>query len=511
MSRTSSIVALPVQPRPRDTLGRPLHDLRISVMDRCNFRCPYCMPQETFHEHYRFLKSTERLSFEEITRLTRLFVQLGVKKVRLTGGEPLLRPNLSELVGELTALEGVQDVALTTNAVLLAQHAAELKANGLHRITVSLDTLDPEIFKQMSGGFAERDRVLEGIRAAQDAGLTPIKINAVDRARPQRSHRARPGRALPRHRRHRALHRVHGRRQSQSLEPAIASCRRASWSSASARAGRCTPCEENYRGEVAERYAFDDGAGEVGFISSVTNPFCGDCTRARLSSEGVFYTCLFATLGRWICARRCATARRDDELRSTHPQHLDCVAAIATANCARSLQPASSRCARSRCITSAAEPWLRSLTSIPPRARPWSMSATRPSRKRTATAETRVRFPREVAEALRAQQFSTPKGPVFQTAIIAGVMAAKRTHELIPFCHPLGIENCKLAIDMDGDDAVIRCTVSVHHKTGVEMEALTGASVAALTIYDMCKALSHDIVIAETRLVEKRGGKSDIG
>ncbi len=131
--------------------------------------------------------------------------------------------------------------------------------------------------------------------------------------------------------------------------------------------------------------------------------------------------------------------------------------------------------------------------------------------KRTATAETRVRFPANVAEALRNQQFATSKGPVFQTAIIAGTMAAKRTHELIPFCHPLGIEKCTLAIDMEGDDAVIRCTVSVHHKTGVEMEALTGASVAALTVYDMCKALSHDIVIAETKLVEKRGGKSDVG
>jgi cyclic pyranopterin phosphate synthase len=131
--------------------------------------------------------------------------------------------------------------------------------------------------------------------------------------------------------------------------------------------------------------------------------------------------------------------------------------------------------------------------------------------KRTATAQARVRFPAEVAEALRAQQFSTSKGPVFQTAIIAGTMAAKRTHDLIPFCHPLGIEKCKLAIDMEGDDAVIQCTVSVHHKTGVEMEALTGASVAALTIYDMCKALSHDIVIADTRLIEKRGGKSDVG
>jgi cyclic pyranopterin phosphate synthase len=128
--------------------------------------------------------------------------------------------------------------------------------------------------------------------------------------------------------------------------------------------------------------------------------------------------------------------------------------------------------------------------------------------KRSATAQTRVRFPRDVAEALRTQQFSTAKGPVFHTAIIAGTMAAKRTHELIPFCHPLGIENCRVLIDMDGDDAVICCTVSVHHKTGVEMEALTGASIAALTIYDMCKALSHDIVIGPTQLLAKSGGRT---
>ncbi len=130
--------------------------------------------------------------------------------------------------------------------------------------------------------------------------------------------------------------------------------------------------------------------------------------------------------------------------------------------------------------------------------------------KRTATAESRVRFPHAIAETLRTQDFATAKGPVFHTAIIAGTMAAKRTHELIPFCHPLGIESCKIAIDMQGDDALIRATVSVHHKTGVEMEALTAASVAALTIYDMCKALSHDMIIAETKLVEKTGGKSDI-
>ena len=131
--------------------------------------------------------------------------------------------------------------------------------------------------------------------------------------------------------------------------------------------------------------------------------------------------------------------------------------------------------------------------------------------KRTATAQTRVRFPAHVADALRTNGFNTAKGPVFHTAIIAGTMAAKRTHELIPFCHPLGIEKCHVSIQMEQDDAVVSCTVAVHHKTGVEMEALTGASVAALTIYDMCKALSHDIVIAETKLVEKRGGKSDVG
>ena len=305
---------MPVTARPRDTLGRPLHDLRISVMDRCNFRCPYCMPKETFHENYRFLKSSERLSFDEITRLTRLFVELGVKKVRLTGGEPLLRPNLSELVGELTAIEGVQDVALTTNAVLLAQHAAELKANGLHRITVSLDSLDPDIFRQMSGGFGERDRVLEGIQAALDAGLTPIKINAVvqrglnDHTALDLVERFRGSPVIVRfieymdvgNRNHWSLDRVVS---SRELVERIG----ARWP--------VHPVEENYRGEVAERYAFDDGQGEIGFISSVTNPFCGACTRARLSSEGVFYTCLFATHGTDLRAPLRGGAN-DDELRA---------------------------------------------------------------------------------------------------------------------------------------------------------------------------------------------------
>jgi cyclic pyranopterin phosphate synthase len=309
----SAVINFPAASGPRDTLGRPLHDLRISVMDRCNFRCPYCMPRETFHEHYRFLKSAERLSFEEITRLTRLFVQLGVRKVRLTGGEPLLRANVSELVGDLSALEGVEDVALTTNAVLLAQHAAELKANGLHRITVSLDTLDPEIFRQMSGGFAERDRVLDGIRAARDAGLTPIKINSVVE-RGLNDHTVldlveyfRGTGVIVRFIEYMDV----GNRNHWSLDRVVPS--RELLERIGAR-WPLHPVEENYHGEVAERYAFDDGAGEIGFISSITNPFCGSCTRARLSSEGVFYTCLFARSGVDLRAPLRGGAT-DDELR----------------------------------------------------------------------------------------------------------------------------------------------------------------------------------------------------
>lgn len=291
-----SIVALPVKRRPHDTLGRPLHDLRISVMDRCNFRCPYCMPRETFHENYRFLKSSERLSFEEITRLTRLFVDLGVKKVRLTGGEPLLRSNIADLIGDLTAIEGVKDVALTTNGVLLAQHAVELKANGLQRITVSLDTLDPQIFKQMSGGLGDLDRVLEGIRAARQAGLAPIKVNSViERGRNDHTvldliEHFRGSGVIVRFIEYMDV----GNRNHWSLDRVVSS------RALVERIGQrwpLHPVEENYRGEVADRYAFDDGGGEVGFISSITNPFCGDCTRARLSSEGVFYTCLFARSG----------------------------------------------------------------------------------------------------------------------------------------------------------------------------------------------------------------------
>ena len=172
MPATHSAALASLQPRrPRDTLGRPLRDLRISVTDRCNFRCPYCMPRERYHEHYRFLKSTQRLSFEEIVRLTRLFLQLGVRKLSITGGEPLLRAGLADLIGDLTSLPGMEDVALTTNGVLLPQHAAALRAAGLQRVTVSLDSLDPAVFARMAGDLGSPDEVLAGItcRAARRA------------------------------------------------------------------------------------------------------------------------------------------------------------------------------------------------------------------------------------------------------------------------------------------------------------------------------------------------------
>ncbi len=281
---------------PIDRLGRPLHDLRISVMDRCNFRCPYCMPHHQFHDNYQFLRSTQRLSFEEIVRLSRLFTGLGVRKLRLTGGEPLLRANLSDLVGDLTSIPGIEDIALTTNGVLLAQHAVDLQANGLRRVTVSLDTLDKEVFKRMSGGFAALDQVLHGIDAAIEAGLTPVKINAVVE------------RGVNDHTVLDLLQHFRGKPVIVRFIEFMDVGNRNAWRPdmvvpSSELAARIQarwpmhPVSQNYRGEVAQRWRFDDGAGEVGFISSVSQPFCGACSRARLSSEGRFYTCLFATDG----------------------------------------------------------------------------------------------------------------------------------------------------------------------------------------------------------------------
>ena len=279
-----------------DTFGRALRDLRISVIDRCNYRCPYCMPADIYGEGYEFLPRRHWLTPGEIKRVAGLFMGLGVTKLRITGGEPLLRRDVAEIVSGLSALAGIQDLALTTNGTRLAECAGELKAAGLKRITVSLDSLDETVFKQMSGDKGDVAQVLEGIDAARLAGLSPIKLNVVvqkgknDHTALDLLERFRGTGIIVRFIEYMDVGTLNGWRldevvTSKTLLERIS----ARWP--------LQPVEPNYRGEVARRYAFEDGQGEVGFISSVSEPFCGDCHRARVSADGTIYTCLFAKHG----------------------------------------------------------------------------------------------------------------------------------------------------------------------------------------------------------------------
>jgi GTP 3',8-cyclase len=279
-----------------DQFQRPLQDVRISVIDRCNFRCTYCMPEEEYSHTYTFLKERDWLRFDEIERLTGILVRLGAAKIRITGGEPLLRPNLSALIRQLTPIEGIEDLALTTNGSLLSRYAKELKAAGLHRLTVSLDTLDEMTFQQMSGGKGSAAQVLAGIKEAERAGFTSIKINTVVKKGVND---------------HTLMDLIkyfkgsgHTVRFIEYMD--VGNCNH--WQNEhvlpNAEVLRLInhhsplkPLDAKYFGEVAERYQFEDGSGEVGFISSITQPFCGSCTRARISTDGKLYTCLFAAQG----------------------------------------------------------------------------------------------------------------------------------------------------------------------------------------------------------------------
>jgi cyclic pyranopterin phosphate synthase len=277
-----------------DTLGRPLRDLRISVTDRCNFRCVYCMPKEVFGRDYRFLPRRELLTFEEIERISRVFVGLGVHKLRLTGGEPLLRRDLEILVERLAALGDV-DLALTTNGSALAQKARVLADAGLDRVTVSLDSLDDEIFRTMNDVDFPVARVLAGIDAAAAAGL-PVKVNVVVKRG------LNEGSVLDIARRFRGTgHTVRfieymdvGATNGWRLDDVVPAADIVRTIGAEF---PLEPIESEYRGEVAQRYRFQDGGGEIGVVASVTQPFCGDCTRMRLSADGKLYTCLFAIRG----------------------------------------------------------------------------------------------------------------------------------------------------------------------------------------------------------------------
>ena len=285
----------------RDRLGRPLHDLRVSVTDRCNFRCHYCMPREVFGPGFAFVPREELLSFEEISRVVRLMTSLGVRKVRLTGGEPLLRRDLDHLVRDLASIDGVDDLAMTTNGALLATHAEALRRAGLHRITVSLDSVDPDVFTQMSDTVIPLSQVLGGIAAAQEAGFERIKLNAVvqravnDAGVLDLVDYARTQGHVVRFIEYMDVGNTNGWRLDEVV-PARELRDRidARWP--------LVPVDPDYPGEVARRYRFADGAGEVGFVTSVSEPFCGSCSRARLTAVGEVYTCLFAGAGKDVRA-----------------------------------------------------------------------------------------------------------------------------------------------------------------------------------------------------------------
>ena len=278
-----------------DTKGRVLRDLRISITDRCNFRCRYCMPKEIFNREYEFLQRELLLSFEEITRLTRVFHRLGVDKVRITGGEPLLRKGVETLVADLASI-GLKDLTLTTNGSLLARKAAQLADAGLRRITVSLDSLDPAVFAAMNDVDFPVTDVLEGIDAAVDAGLTPVKINMVVK----RGVNAEGILAMAEQFRGtgnivRFIEFMDvGSTNGWRLDDVVPAQEIIDTISAKY---PLQPVDPNYRGEVATRWRYVDGSGEIGVITSISRPFCGDCTRARLSAEGMLYTCLFASTG----------------------------------------------------------------------------------------------------------------------------------------------------------------------------------------------------------------------
>ena len=281
---------------PVDLLGRPLRDLRVSVTDRCNLRCRYCMPREVFGTDFPFLERDELLTFEEIERVVRVLVDLGIRKVRLTGGEPLLRRDLPELVARLSRIDGIEDLALTSNGVLLGRMAEDLVAAGLRRVTVSLDALDDATFRAVSDTTIPVATVIDGIAAARAAGLDPVKVNAVlqrgvndDQVEELAGWARDTGVTL------RFIEFMDvgttNRWQRERVVPAaeVADRIAARWP--------IEPVDPDHAGEVAERYRYVDGAGEVGIIASVTRPFCGTCSRARLSAIGELYTCLFAAEG----------------------------------------------------------------------------------------------------------------------------------------------------------------------------------------------------------------------
>ncbi len=280
----------------RDKFKRPIKDLRISVIDKCNFRCPYCMPKEIFGERYQFLKNNELLTFEEIYEITKIFSKMGVEKLRITGGEPLLRKDLAKLISKLKSINEIKEIALTTNGFLLKKFAQPLKDSGLDRLTVSLDSLNSESYKELNGQNLDLNKTLESIEFAKYLGFENIKINTVVMKginEDQIINLAEFGRKnnlIVRYIEYMDVGNINGWKPEDvvNAEEIIRIIEKKY---------KLNPIGSNYYGEVASRYSFEDGKGEIGIISSVSKPFCADCTRSRITADGMMYTCLFTNKG----------------------------------------------------------------------------------------------------------------------------------------------------------------------------------------------------------------------
>ena len=280
----------------RDKFKRPIKDLRISVIDKCNFRCPYCMPKEIFGERYQFLKNNELLSFEEIYEITKIFAKIGVEKLRITGGEPLLRKDLNLLIKDLKSIDNIKEIALTTNGFLLKKHAQSLKESGLDRLTVSLDSLNSDSYKKLNGQNLDLNKTLESIEFANYVGFENIKINTVvmkgvnEDQIIKLAEFGRKNNLIIRYIEYMDVGNINGWKPEDvvSAKEIIKVIEKKY---------KLSPLESNYYGEVASRYGFEDGVGEIGIISSVSKPFCSDCTRSRITADGLMYTCLFTNKG----------------------------------------------------------------------------------------------------------------------------------------------------------------------------------------------------------------------
>ena len=280
----------------KDKFNRPIKDLRISVIDRCNFRCPYCMPKEIYGERYQFLKNDQLLSFDEIITISEIFSKFGVEKLRITGGEPLLRKDLSLLIKDLKSILGIKEIALTTNGFFLNKYALDLKQSGVDRLTVSLDSLNPETYKKLNGQNLDIKKTLEGIEFAQSIGFENIKINCVvmkginEEQIIDLVNFGRDNNLIIRFIEYMDVGTINGWKSDDVVyaEDIL---------SIIEKKYELKPVDPNYFGEVATRYKFIDGVGEIGIISSVSKPFCSDCTRARITADGNLYTCLFTNKG----------------------------------------------------------------------------------------------------------------------------------------------------------------------------------------------------------------------